>query len=167
MTVLFHLVCGSTGAGKTTYSTKLTQELGAVHFSIGDWMVTLFGPDAPPQPDFPWILARLERSQTQIGKMAVQLGQLGVPAVLDLGLQRQEQRQRWAGLAADAGLGLRIHFVDVDAQERWRRVTERNEQQGETYRVTVTRMMFDFIESIWQPPTPEEMAQFDGVRIPG
>jgi hypothetical protein len=29
----------------------------------------------------------------------------------------------------------------------------------------VTHPMFDFIETIWQPPTPEEMSAFDGVRI--
>jgi predicted kinase len=41
----FHLVCGSTGAGKTTPALRLGQEFGALHFSIDDWMVRLFGPD--------------------------------------------------------------------------------------------------------------------------
>jgi len=31
--------------------------------------------------------------------------------------------------------------------------------------VTVTRPMFDFIESIWQPPSPDEMAALDGARV--
>ena len=60
---------------------------------------------------------------------------------------------------------MRLHFLDFDATERWRRVEARNEQQGETFRMKVTRPMFDFIETIWQPPTPEEMSAFDGVRI--
>jgi len=47
----------------------------------------------------------------------------------------------------------------------WRRVTARNEQQGETYRVTVTRPMFDFIETIWQEPDAAELAALDGVRV--
>ena len=41
----------------------------------------------------------------------------------------------------------------------------RNDAQGETYRVTVTRPMFDFIESIWQPPSANEMVALDGVRV--
>ena len=41
----------------------------------------------------------------------------------------------------------------------------RNAAPGKTYRMTVTRSMFDFIEAIWQPPSPEEMAALDGVRV--
>ncbi len=50
-------------------------------------------------------------------------------------------------------------------EERWRRVEQRNEHQGETFRIKVTRPMFDYIETIWQPPTPEELSALDGVRI--
>jgi predicted kinase len=46
---VIHLICGSTGAGKTTYATGLRQQLGALHLSIDDWMVTLFAPDKPAQ----------------------------------------------------------------------------------------------------------------------
>lgn len=40
---LIHLVAGSTGAGKTTYARKLCAEIGALHFSIDQWMATLNG----------------------------------------------------------------------------------------------------------------------------
>ena len=58
-----HLVCGSTGAGKTTHALRLVQEFGAMHFSIDDWMVRLFGPDQPPKRDWPWIAERLARCE--------------------------------------------------------------------------------------------------------
>lgn len=162
---MIHLVCGSTGAGKTTYANELRQKLGALHLSIDDWMVTLFAPDTPPQPGWPWIEERVRRCERQIVVTALALARSGVPSVLDLGLQQADQRRRVAERATAAGVGVRLHFLDVDATERWRRVEARNEQQGETYRVKVTRPMFDFIETIWQPPTPEEMSAFDGVRI--
>ena len=162
---MIHLVCGSTGAGKTTYANELRQKLGALHLSIDDWMVTLFAPDTPPQPSWPWIEERVRRCERQIVVTALDLARSGVPSVLDLGLQQADQRRRVAERATAAGVGVRLHFLDVDATERWRRVEARNEQQGETYRVKVTRPMFDFIETIWQPPTPEEMSAFDGVRI--
>ena len=60
---------------------------------------------------------------------------------------------------------MRLHFLDVPADERWRRVSSRNGGQGETYRVMVTRPMFDFIETIWQPPDAAEMAAMEGVRL--
>lgn len=162
---MIHLVCGSTGAGKTTYANELRKKLGALHLSIDDWMVTLFAPDTPRQPGWPWIEERVRRCERQIVVTALALAHSGVPSVLDLGLQQADQRRRVAERATAAGVGVRLHFLDVDATERWRRVEARNEQQGETYRVKVTRPMFDFIETIWQPPTPEEMSAFDGVRI--
>jgi hypothetical protein len=89
----------------------------------------------------------------------------GISLVLDLGFQRADQRQRIAQQAQAAGLAVRRHLIDVPTEERWRRVSGRNDARGETYRVTVTRPMFDFIESIWQPPSPDEMAALDGVRV--
>jgi len=85
--------------------------------------------------------------------------------VLDTGLQRADTRRALAQSARAAGLGVRLHVVDVPAGERWRRVMARNEQKGETYRVTITRPMFDFIETIWQPPDAAEMTDLDGVRV--
>ena len=70
-----------------------------------------------------------------------------------------------AATATAAGLGVRLHFVDVDPAERWRRVEGRNHDRGETFRLAVTRPMFDFIETIWQPPDAGEMAALNGVRV--
>ena len=162
---MIHLICGSTGAGKTTYATRLRQQLGALHLSIDDWMVTLFVPDLPPQRDWPWVEERLLRCEQQILVTALELARTGVPSILDLGLQRVAQRRRVAEHASAAGIGVRLHFLDVDAKERWRRVEQRNRQQGETFRMKVSRPMFDFIETIWQPPTDDEMSVLDGVRI--
>ena len=160
---MIHLVCGSTGAGKTTYAGKLSRQLGALHLSIDDWMVGLFAADKTARPDWQWIDERARRCERRIVATAFQLGHLGVPSILDLGLQRSEQRQRV--VAAVAGLDVQLHFLDVDAAERWRRVEGRNGARGETFRLSVTRPMFDFIETIWQPPTAGEMAALNGVRV--
>ena len=151
---MIHLICGSTGADKTTYANRLRQQLGALHLSIDDWMVTLFAPDKPSQVSWRWIEERVLRCERQI-----------LATALDLGLQQADQRRRVAERVAAAGVGVRLHFLDIDASERWRRVEARNQQKGDTFRMKVTRPMFDFIETIWQPPTPEEMSAFDGVRI--
>lgn len=160
-----HLICGSTGAGKTTYALALSEKLGAVHFSIDEWMVSLYGPDAPQPPDWGWISTRVRRCEALIASMALQVARRGLPAVLDLSFLRVADRERFATMARDAGLPIKLHYVDVDPQERWRRVHQRNEQKGETYRLTVSRFMFDGIESMWQPPSEAEFAALDGVRI--
>lgn len=160
-----HLICGSTGAGKTTYALRLSETLGAVHFSIDEWMVRLYGPDAPQPMDWGWISTRVHRCEDLIAGMSLQTARRGTPAVLDLSFLRTADRERFAEMARDAGVPVRLHYVDVDPAERWRRVTERNERKGETYRLTVTRSMFDGIESIWQPPSAAELAALDGVRV--
>jgi len=101
---MMHLICGSTGAGKTTYANELRQQLGALHLSIDDWMVTLFAADMPPQGSWPWIEERLLRCERQILVTALQAARMTVPSILDLGLQRVDQRRRVAERAAAAGL---------------------------------------------------------------
>ena len=44
---LIHLIWGSTGAAKTTYALQLAPELGAIRFSIDEWMAALFWMDSP------------------------------------------------------------------------------------------------------------------------
>ena len=165
MSATFHLLAGGVGAGKTTHALSLVRELGAMHFSIDDWMVKLFGPDAPQPPQLAWIVERAGRCERHIEEMALALGRLGVSSVLDTGLLRADKRRALADAARAAGLGVKLHFVDVPADERWRRVTARNEQKGETYRVTITRPTFDFLETIWQPPDAREMTDLNGVRV--
>lgn len=164
---LIHLVCGSTGAGKTTYAEALRNRIGAVRFSIDEWMTALFWMDSPSPLEPTWSMERVERCLTLIWSTASRIAERGVPCVLDVGLSQAASRARLVGLARELGLSTQLHFVDVPAQERWRRVEERNCAKGATNHLPfdVTREMFDFVESIWEPPTEAELAASNGVRI--
>jgi predicted kinase len=157
-TQLIHLICGSTGAGKTTYSRELAGDLSGVQFSIDEWMVSLFGEDAPESLSPAWIVPRVLRCEKQMWAMALQLGNLGIPSILDIGFQRLEHRQRYATLVKQAQLPARLHVLNVDASERWKRVEARNKNQGETFHMEITRGMFDYIETTWEPPSDGEIA---------
>ena len=37
-----HLICGSTGAGKTTYALELARREGALRFTVDEWMAQFF-----------------------------------------------------------------------------------------------------------------------------
>jgi hypothetical protein len=76
---------------------------------------------------------------------------------------------KFADLARGAGLAVELHFLDVPAGERWRRIEARNATKAETYQLSfdVTREMFDFVESIWEPPTQDEIVALDGTVIAG
>jgi predicted kinase len=164
---LIHLLCGSTGAGKTTYARELSQQIGAVRFSIDDWMATLFWMDSPQPLKPAWSMERVERCLSQIWATASQVAARGTPCVLDIGFAQAQSRARFVGLARQARLSVQLHFIDVPASERWRRVEERNAERGETYNLPfdVTREMFDFVETLWEPPTDEEMVLCNGVRV--
>lgn len=152
-----HLICGSTGAGKTTYARELGNTIGGVVFSIDEWMVSLFGEDAPKSLSPAWIFPRVRRCETQMWAMALQLGKLGMPSILDFGFQRYEHRQRYAALAKQAQFTTRLHVLDVDASVRWKRIETRNKDKGDTFHMEITRGMFDYIETTWELPDGSEL----------
>ncbi len=165
---LIHLICGSTGAGKTTYAKALSEQLGGVRFSIDEWMSALFWMDSPQPLDPGWSMERVERCSRQIWRVAVDVAARDVPCILDVGLSTAGQRGRYLGWATEAGLSAQLHYLDVPADERWRRVTARNRDTLAHGQLPfeVTREMFDFVEGLWEPPEEEEMRSADGVRVP-
>ena len=167
MSVDLILVVGCTGAGKTTYSRRLADELGGLRFSIDEWMMALFWPDSPQPIQFGWTMERVARCEAQIFAMAQQAVARGVPCVLDLGFTRKDHRDKFRALAGESGLSAAVHFVDVPADERWFRVNRRNKQRGETYAMQVDRQMFDFMEGLWEPPDETEWSMDGGLRIDG
>jgi predicted kinase len=158
-----HLITGATGAGKTTYARALADEIGGVHFAIDEWMTGLFAPDLPTPITPAWIWERVARCETLIEKQALQVLGRGPSAVLDLSFLQATDRQRMATAVWAAGFDVRLHWLDVPVETRWQRVAQRNAEKGPTYTMPVTRPMFDYIETRWQPPSAEEFAALKGV----
>jgi len=113
----WHIVCGSTGAGKTTYAMELSAKLSAMRFSIDEWMTRLFWPDSPDPIQYEWTMERINRCEAQIAGIVAELAKLGVSSVLDLGFTTKEHRDKFRMLAAKSGVATRTHFVDVPAEE--------------------------------------------------
>lgn len=164
---LIHLICGSTGAGKTTYAKALAEKIGAVHFSIDQWMATLYWADATMPLDPGWAMDRVERCNTLIWAMAAQTAARSTPAILDLGLGQKAVRTHLAALAAEADLPVQLHFLDVPADERWRRAQAREASPADEHRLpfAITREIFDYVETIFEPPDQAELAALNGIRI--
>ncbi|MGC1302236.1 MAG: ATP-binding protein [Caulobacteraceae bacterium] len=162
-----HFLVGSTGAGKTTYAMRFCEAAGAARFSIDEWMTTLFWMDAPQPIDAAWAMERVERCSARIWETAVQIARLGAPCMLEMGFASRSTRRKYAALAHEAGLSVQLHLLDVAVEERWTRVQARNRDADNAgqLRFAVTREMFDFTESFWEPPTGEEMAEYDGIWV--
>ncbi len=158
---VIHLICGSTGAGKSTYAKMLSNDTGAICFSIDDWMTSLFGPDLDDPMDWQWISERALRCENQIISTACALAEKGVSSILEIGLQQVSKRDEVAStVAKKSACRLKTHFLDVDAAERWRRVQQRNAEKGDTFKLEVTRDMFDFFEAMWESPSENERLSF-------
>ena len=112
-------------------------------------------------------MERVQRCLNHIWATALQVAERGRSCVLDCGFGQRRDRGRFAQLAAQAGVPLELHFLDVPASERWRRTQARNAQKAHTYQLPfdVTREMFDFVESIWESPSAAELATLNGVAV--
>ena len=164
---MWHLVAGSTGAGKTTAAREIAARVGGVRFSIDEWMTALYWMDCPEKNDFAWALERVGRCEAQIEAVARELARVGVDAVLDLGFTTRAQRREWLEMARLAGVECELHVLEVDAEVRWERVLERNRGESGTYAFVVTREMFCFMEERWEAPSAEERGEFGPARTAG
>lgn len=153
MTRTIHIICGGTGAGKSTFSKELAQKSGAIHFAIDDWIATLYGEDKPHDVDYEWYaerIARIEKMMWQIIEHST------ADYILDLGFSLKSHRQKFYDLTTKAGIKAKLHYLDVDEAERWRRVCQRNEKKGDTFALNVSREDFDFMENLFEAPEADE-----------
>jgi predicted kinase len=166
MPVEIHLIAGGTGAGKTVYARRLAEDTAAVRFSIDEWMTTLFWMDSPQPIAFEWTMARIRRCEAQIREQVAALAALGTSSVLDLGFTRAEHRGCFADFARSLGATPVLHHLSHPVDLRWQRVTMRNAERGATWRMTVDRDMFDFMEGQWEAPDEAEMRALNGRVVP-
>jgi predicted kinase len=98
------------------------------------------------------------RCEAQIWSVAAGIIGAGGSVILDIGLMRRADRTRIREIAEATGLPLRFHFVDAPEEVRRARVAGRNVVRGENFAIEVSPDMFDFIEGVYEPPEPGELA---------
>lgn len=165
MTDQVHMICGLTGAGKSTYAEQLRKRLCGVRLSIDEWNNSLFFMDRDPASDFDWFYERVQRSCLQMRKTAEQIIAADVPVVFDCGFTDLKERTIFYDWADANDFSVTLHFIDISADIRWSRVEKRNEQKGETFMIEVTRPMFDFMQGLWEAPDTQEMTRRNGQLI--
>ena len=154
---MIHLIVGNTGSGKTTYSQKLKNKKNAIVYSIDKWNKTLFLPDKKEEDGLDWFLERIDRAESIILDLVIQQEIVGVDSILDLGLSKFEHRKKFGDFAETNSIELKLHFLDLPKEIRWKRILKRNNEKGTTYEFKVTKEDFEFMESWFEPPTVKEL----------
>lgn len=137
-----YFICGFIGAGKTTCSKKLAEEVGGFRFSIDEWMIPLYGEHMEREV----FDARLKTLMALFKDAAVQLFNLGVPVIFDFGFWYKEERLEFKKWAEDAGAESELIYLDVDYDVCRSRAQVRNESRGDE----AFEMTDEMLEMFWQ-----------------
>lgn len=155
---MIYIVGGLPGAGKSTYSQELANKVNGIVFSTDVWMSELFWMDKAPGEDVQWALERTDRCEKRMVRTCIQLDQINVSAVLDIGFVNLKWRQKTYDMLDALGVAFEVHFLEVDRETRWERVQKRNKEKGSTYSFEVTKEMLDFMDEHHDPIDANEMS---------
>lgn len=159
-----HLLLGPVGAGKSTFGLRLAREQRAVHIDLDQWMARLFRPDRPEHRVMVWYVERVQRCVEQIWSLAERILDAGTSVVLEIGLIRRSDRERFFQRVDAAGRALTVHVLDAPRDLRRARVEQRNAQRGETFSMEVPPDIFELASDLWEPLDEHECAGRD-VRV--
>lgn len=154
---IVHLICGATGAGKTSYATSLAVRVRGVRFTLDEWMALLFLADRPEPPTLAWAVERTARCEAQIWSLASEILARRMDIVLDFGFSRRDHRDDARMRAVRMGAEVKLHYLDVEQETRRDRIKQRNSTNTGAY--TLTDAMFEWMEQAFEVPSDDELVE--------
>lgn len=146
-----YMLCGKTGAGKTSYGKALESRVGGIKFTIDEWMIRLFGHDMEREI----FDQRLSACKEVILELSLRLMRMELPVILDFGFWKWEERERVRSAVRSIGGSCKLLYFKVDDLELKSRLRKRNaELPAGTYRIDDD--MFDLFSGWFEPPRPDE-----------
>jgi len=140
------LLCGLAGAGKTT----VAKTIDGVRMSPDEWMRVL-GVSL-------WDPSMRERIEALQWSLTQELAARGETVVVEWGVWSRRERDEVREWCRANDVAVELRYLDVPFDELVRRLELRNAQPGE---VTIAPEVLRYWTTIFEAPTPEEMALFD------
>src|SRR5258707_15530801 len=122
-----HVIGGRLAAGKSTLARNLAGEHHAFFFCEDVWLSKLFGGISSFDEYLKWS----RRCRSVMGPLIVDTLRAGASVVLDFAGNRLDERAWPRSLSEGAGSAHILHFLDVDEEERLRRLLIRNDRKPE------------------------------------
>lgn len=148
-----YLICGKICSGKSRYAAQLQAEKSAVRLSCDEIENDLFHHDFGERHDA--VSADIKR---YLHKKAAEIARAGCPVVLDWGFWTRAERKAASAHYRDAGIPFEWHYVEISDSDWRRNIASRNAAvaAGETTDYAVDSGLLEKLESLFEPPTPEE-----------
>ena len=142
-----YLICGFLGAGKTTYSQKLSKETGAIHLNPDEWCMKLFSKEEYEQN---WSKCFSETIE-HLWKKAEEYAKNGKSVIFDMGFWTKLSRDEATQRAKDLGFNPAIHFLNVPDEILKQRISARKGTIAE-----YNLKHFDELKKQFEVPTKTE-----------
>jgi predicted kinase len=141
-----YLLCGKTGAGKTTYARQL-EEQGAIRFSLDDWMIRLYG----HQMSRELFDQRVQICEEIFFDLAEAIASRGVDVVIDHGFWKRAARDRARQRFAKIGVRIELVYSRICDRVPLERLRARNAAlPAGTF--VITGEMFEQFSRAFEPP---------------
>ena len=148
---VLHMVCGKIASGKSTLTKRLARTENAVVISEDIWMVHLYPGELRTLDDYVRCSGRIRRALTD-HIQALLSARMSV--ILDFPFNTVDSRAWGRELFNGAGVGHRLHYLDVSDEICKTRLRARNASGEHPFETTDAQ--FDQITQYFVPPSTTE-----------
>ncbi|MEB3217697.1 MAG: ATP-binding protein [Nostocales cyanobacterium 94392] len=144
--------CGKMGAGKSTLSRQISQELNAILLSEDDWLSTLYPEEIKNFDDY---LKYANRLKPLLKTHVTSILNSGISVVMDFPANTRNQRAWFKDIFLGEGIPHRLIYIDVDDKTCIEQIAQRQETNPERA-LFDTEEVFRHVTSFFQPPSTDE-----------
>ncbi|WP_040557612.1 AAA family ATPase [Reinekea blandensis] len=147
-----YFLIGKMGAGKSTHSKTLAEQVGAIRISEDDWLSLLYPDEIQTFDDF---VVRHRRLLSVIRPHVQQLLSVGNAVVLDFPANTQRDRQWFVQLATDVAAAHRAVYLSASDDVCLARIAQRRVAQPERAAFD-NEAVFTAVTKLFEPPQQRE-----------